>query len=391
MLRPLLACVLLLSACSSAVKRSFDATYDDVMAPSPTLSGPWQPDATVHLAEGTVRRALKAAITAADLRTHLEVPGLRVEPDLSIDALAFGAPTSGCGDCLGLTAELGGSLSYKGPLVAGQADLGARLAADVVLRTEAVSDGWVVTAALERLHDVEIALDGPARRLSGLAQGPLGDWLQERITEEVPPLVLARLGDLDTPLLGVGVRSADDGGLLLHLRTRRTDPRAVDDPPPAERGWTARVSLDSVLGEVRRLSFAAGAVQHGVWVDPVDLSLEDDRFTLWLRLWRPKGFGWWRDVQIDGYHTFRRGRLELVAEDVTEVDHSRGAGVADPLAALAGARILEGIQAAVNTSVPSSRTQDIAGVRTTWSLRTLTRDEDDLLVEGGVTFDTVAP
>jgi hypothetical protein len=383
--------LLLLTACNGAVKRDFQTSWDGVMSPPAALPTDWQPDATVRLAHEAVQRGLVAAMDQADLDAMIDLRGARFEPELLGTRLRLGTPPRTCKDCLTLDGEVLGRVRYKlAGIAAGTFEARAGLVLDTRVEAGVTDQGHDLHLSLADIRRVQFDLGTKQRIVAELAQQPLTDWLRTELTGLLPDIRVARFGTDALPLRDLRLR-ADDGTLLLSLRTDSPDLAATTGPaPPVSSGWSARVSVDSVLAIARREAFEAGPLTYGVYADPRALVVEDGAFTLTLRLWRPKGGAWWRDYEIDGDVRFRRGRVELEAFEAVEVGHSPGAGTVDPLALLAKGRILDALVDSVNASIPASRAQDIGGVRTSWKLGTLDQDGDDLVLTGKVSFSGIA-
>ena len=102
-------------------------------------------------------------------------------------------------------------------------------------------------------------------------------------------------------------------------------------------------------------------LSHDVVADPRALDIKRGAFELQLRLWRIKGRGWWRDYTVSGSFTHENGRVVLEPKDVRQTGQSPGAVLVDPLAALAEGHILDGMARALQTSVPTTSSQDVGG------------------------------
>ncbi|HMV65208.1 MAG TPA: hypothetical protein PKA64_00060 [Myxococcota bacterium] len=384
------ALLLLLPACTSAVKNEFQATYTEIMRPPPPLSRAWEPDVSVRMAPRLVESALTAALDGAKLSTIIDLPGIKLEPSLSVDALRLVDPTLPCDGCLGVVATLAGNLDYRGFGYAGRTRARVHLGIDTSLQARQEPDGWVVVAAPPTITSIETDLPSMNRTLSDWVLSPLARWVSSTITQDLAPITLARLGRLDLPIQALRV-SVVDAIVELEARTTSPDPRPVEPAPDPGDGWAARMASASVVSTARLASFQQGSLGLGVWAEPRDIDVDDDRLVVDLRVWRVAGMGWWRDYHIDTQMSLEGGRLTLEPREVTEAAHSQGAGLADPIAALLRGRILEVMASAVNTSVPSSRTQDIGGTRSTWSIDTLEREIDDLVITGSAQFESIVP
>lgn len=379
-----------LTACSSKVHRDFDALYELALAEPPPLGGNWKPDATLLLSKAALGEAFSAGLTGAQLDTRLKVPGFSLSPSLQVKQLELTSPRESCVGCVGLKGDLAGNLDYKAIGVAGRTTLGVGLSVDAQIDVERGEEGWVIEARPMALYDTHLSFGGNRSLLADMATGPLLDWLASRIVTPGTPYQLARFGDLGAPVRALRLRSAAEG-LLIEVRTSGIVPGAVSEPPAITEGWSARIGVEALMSVVRAASFRQGPIDYGVWIDPTDLSFDGQSFTLELRMWRPKGAGWWRDYEVIGDFKFDGGMLHLKAYEVHERAASPAAGAVDPLVLLAKGHILQSIGAAVSTTLPTSRTQDIAGIRTSWAVTGLETTGDDLIVRGSVSFDDVAP
>lgn len=384
------ATLLLLTGCTSAVRTEFQATYAEVTRPPPPLPASWEPDVSVRMAPAVVEAALGAALDGARLSTLIDLAGFEMEPSISVDAIRLTDPLMPCDGCLGLYTTLAGTLEYRGLGYAGRSKVRIHLGIETALQVRQEPDGWVVIAEPPRITAIETDLDSMNRTLSAWVLSPLAQWVSTTLTEGLAPITLARLGRLDVPLQAVRLSVVDN---IVEIDARTTSPSSaiVDPAPDPGAGWTARMPVDSVVAAARLAAFQQGSPGLGIWAEPRDLDVEDDSLIVDLRIWRVAGLGWWRDYHIDTAMSLDNGRLSLSPREVSEIAHSQGAGFADPIAALLRGKILDVMASAVNTSVPSSRTQDIGGTRTTWALDALTREGDDLVLGGSARFESIVP
>lgn len=373
--------------CNSAVKRDFQATWDEVQAPPPALESRWLPDMSVRVSDRLIEAALAAALEGADLSSAVDLPGLKLTPALRVDQLDLVPARTPCSGCLGVQGVLRGDLGYKMMGLAGRTGLSMKLGFDTGLQVSQEGSEWVVLASPPKVWMVDTEIPSTASRIAESMVAPLISWASVEISEHLAPIRLARLGELDLPLQAARV-STTEGVVEIELRSRAAVRAAVDPAPPPGDGWSARVALPALLSVARKAAFDAGSVGLNVWAEPRDLDLDDGTFSLDLRLWRVAGFGWWRDYRIEGDLTTSQGQVSLTARDVRELGQSPGAGFVDPLAAMLEAKILSTLAGAVNASIPSSRTADIGSTRTTWEVTRMTREGDDLLIFGRSQFET---
>jgi hypothetical protein len=382
--------LLLLTACTSAVRREFDATLAEATAPPPALEANWQPDASLRIAPTVVESALTAALSAADLSTSLTALGVTLQPRLGVERLRLADADPSCPSCIRLGGTLAGVVGYSALGFSGSTGVRVTLVLDTALEARREPDGWSVYARSPELKKVRTEIPLVNTRIADLLITPIVGWISGAVADSIQPIRVARLGELEAPLQAVTVAVRDQ---IVEVRARTTSlwRDGVAPAPDPGAGWTARVSLGSVVEAARRASFEAGSVGFGVWAEPRRLQFEDDTFTLDLRVWRVSGFGWWRDYRIEGRTSWVDQNLVLTADQATEVAQSTGAGLVDPIAALLESKILKVMAAAVSTSLPSSRTEDVGGVRVTWGLTKLESVGGDLMVYGTASFDAVSP
>ena len=373
--------LLTLAACSSTVKRDFQATWDEVMSAAPPTSGP---DLSIRVADESVQRALNVAISSARLEADLDLGGTRFEPAIVASALELEPPA--CAGCLSLdgevTARIGWTVLSR---AAGRIDTSIGLAIDARPSLKSFRGGQGLFLDLVGIRRFSMQLDTRQPYIANLGEGPIKTWLSGALEKVIPDIRIARFGTTVLPVQPIDL-VASEQGLQLNLLTGSPTPTGVGVAPETRSGWAARLSVASLIGIVRREAFAQGELSYGTWADPRDISVEDGEFVLDLRLWRTKGGGWWRDYEIRGPLTLDNGRITLEAEEVIEIASSPNAALADPIAALAKRRILKTLQDALHASVPASHTQDLGPIRSAWSIGSVEREGDDLLVRGKVTF-----
>lgn len=379
-----------LVACSSVVKDEFQATYAEVTRPPQPIGPDWDPDIAVRVAPGIVEAAIAAALQGVDLSTYVEVPGGDLEPKLTVENLRIRDPKTRCDGCIGLKSALKGTVGFKLLTFAGKANVRIHVGLDTRLHVRQEADGWVVLADPPTVTEIETDLDVVNRTVSDFIVSPLAQWVSTTIGTRVQPIVLARLGQIDVPLQALRV-SVQNGAVALDARTTAPGDQVVGEAIEPGTGWTARISAASVEAAARQAAFKQGSLGFGVWIDPRGIDIDDDTFLLNLRLWRVSGSGWWRDYEVQADMAIDGGKLQLTPRDVRQTDASPNAGLVDPIAALLQGKILDVISSAINTSVPTSRTQDIQGTRSTWEILLLNRSEQDLLMVGRATFDGTTP
>jgi hypothetical protein len=222
--------------------------------------------------------------------------------------------------------------------------------------------GWTVTATPRALDDLDVSVgNGKQKAQYAAIDGQLRSWLSDKLLSRVKPVKVAQFSAEDLPLRAVSILP-DAKRVRIALLT---DSGVVDAPLDGVVKLTDGFQLDiaqaSLTAMARRAAFEKGVLTHDVVADPRELSIKRGTFELQLRLWRIKGRGWWRDYTVTGTFTHDKGRLMLAPTEVEETGQSAGAVFVDPLAALAEGLILDGMAKAMETSVPTTSSQDVAG------------------------------
>lgn len=380
---------LLAMACAGPMRRAFDSHVAAALQKPTPDADAWIPDAMLFLSDAVVARALAAGLVDQDLSARLDGgDGLVIRPDLSIRDLAIRPATAGCDGCLGVTGTLTGQVGAGPTGLESTAPLEVGLDLDLELLVTPGTEGWLVRARPHAVHRVDVApgrLRGHLRR-ADLA--PITPWLEQAVVGELPVFTLARFGRLDLPLEGVRL-DVIEGGVEVRGRTESPEAGRIRPALHVDAGWTGHVSSQSVVGLARAALFAAGPVDRDLWIEPLDMDLDGERFRLEVRMWVPRGVGWWRTHEVMGSWSLARGRVHLEAEEVFPLEASPGAGEVDLLPAMGQGRVLDAVANALNTAIPIARAQDIQGVRTIWSLTGLVQQGEDLVVEGSVDFENL--
>ncbi|MEQ1506638.1 MAG: hypothetical protein ABMB14_30705 [Myxococcota bacterium] len=380
------------AGCVPSIRPLYDAAHDAALAdPGPPPAG-WTPDAVVALSPPLVEAVLEAAIDAAGpLTAPIAVGPARVTPEIHLRSLAV-APARPCdGGCVGLDAEFGGSLGWSIGPVSGSTPLTARGALDAAFTLERDAGGFVVQVAPRRLRDVSVDVGGLEAQLQGIRRSVRATIEREAVAR-IPPQPIARFPRAGLPIrAGRLVAGAGDGAVRVELLTvapvGAAVPAAAGDADLApDDGFAVTIATDTLLALARAEAFRHGVVAHGVVPEPVSLAFDRDGFTLGLRLWRIEGHTWWRDYTIAGATRIANGKLTLTPSSVTEGDRSKGAAIADPLAALAEGLILRAIEDAVTTSLPLHAAQKVGAAPVSVVLTALEPGPSSVRATGTVTI-----
>lgn len=384
-LPPLLALGLTACAHHATLRSEFDARLSDALTePAPPSPG-WAEDAVAWFDDDVVDALVSAAVRDLTLERTFDLLGARATPRLRVTDVHLAAPTAPCESCLGVTMVLDGTVALSALGVATEPTLRVTVSLDAGLDVASAGGTFSVSARVLRVGDVRVAWQrAPDWAVSVLPASALTGWVSQQVLASVPPLPVASFGGDAVPVSGLRV-AVRDGGFVVEAHTRAPVTLAVGELKAVKDDWAVRIPSETVLQLARKTLFAAGPIDHDVWVDPRALSLGDGTFRLTFRLWRVRGLPWWREIVVEGGLSIHRTRLELHADSAREVGHSSGAGVSDPLVALARAQVLDAIARAVTTSVPTKQAQAVGAQAVEWRIRELWSDGADLVITGDAT------
>ncbi len=375
-----------LTACGARIRTLYEQSREEALA-DPGAAGPgWTPDARLGISWDLV-----TALAAHELRRQLEDPDAELELSLPLGASASVKPdlelqdtsvaaAKACDTCLRVKSSFAGDLEWSLGGLRGQVPVKVQVSAVLELLTREQGDTTHVEASL-RQATVRLPDAPEVERLRIALDDPLAEWIKERVEADFPPIPLAELGTGDMPVRAVRLESSD-GHVLVHALS--TSP--VQSPGLQLGGgsgdWFVCVDQAALLGLARRASFEAGELEYQVYADPRSLSVQDQEFTMGLRLWRLAGVSWWRDYQVSGTLGLSGQRVELEATEVLEVDHSRGAGLVDPLALLGRGVILSAIEDALHIARPAQLEGRLAGATLLMNIDAAAGQDGALLASG---------
>lgn len=390
-----LLAMVLTGGCTPDVRQLYEQTREEALASPGGAPSAWTPHATLGLAwplvddllSDAVDDALVAAGKPIEVPLPLGVVG-RVSPSLTLEQAHLGMATE-CETCARLEASFSGHLGWKLAAIEGKVPLDAQVDLVVDLVSREVQDGLVVEGVLKRVGVRPFrALKVP--KMEADLSSSVAEWIQERLQKEVPRVPIANVGSRDAPLRALRVRPVQEE---LRIEVLTLSPAATDvaDPQRGDADWAVAVDQAALLDLARRAAFEAGPGEFDVAVEPRSLSIDGGTFSMGVRLWRLAGKGWWRDYTIRGHLKVGAKNLKMNPEDVTEVGHSQGAGLADPLAALLKGRILGAIEEGATVARPASQTEKVGGSTLELEVQTAEGAGGRLLVRGSAARKTRKP
>ena len=343
-----------LIGCSGKIKSLYEQEKSNALLVLTEAPDDWKPDLRLRIAYSTIndlgKEALntklkKVKINHKILRSEValvfknEVQSFRIQdtPDES-----FGFKTRIKGtldlDTLILKKTIPYSLSFEGDVEIFEKD-GSIL-------------GRLQSAKKLSLKTQEI----PNLDLSGILEG----WFKENIPK-TKPFELTKLDLQNLQLRAINIDSntkSADINMLSNVNGSRPIPRP---DTKIKSDWELQLSQSLLKGWARRAAFKKGILQHGIAIDPKNIQLENQDFSMDLRLWKLEGGQWWRDYSITGDIDIKDKKLHLQGKEVKEIAESNWAGLADPLALLAEGFILDTIKEQINYAIPSQHSTNLQG------------------------------
>jgi len=299
-------------------------------------------------------------------------------PRLALAVKGVDLAAGACDSCLGVTSRLKGTLGIDTAVSRTRVPMTVDATFDAEVTVDQVGDSWVVQLQPRELRDLDVKL---SRLGLGYARPLVRKWIDKNLLADVPPQEITTPDGDELPVRAVRVVPNEDA-VQVHVLTAIARGRAVPIVHAIPVGWRLDISTETLAGLAATQAYRMGPLDHNVVPVPTSLALEDDRFTLGLRLWRLSGRGWWRDYEVTGTVGVARSKLELEPTEAKRVRASAGAAIADPLATLGQGVILDTIESALKTTLPAIHHEDIDELRTRVALNSLTGAQGVVIAEG---------
>ena len=389
--QPVLFAAALAVACGPSIHSQYEQASLEALADPGPAPASWSADGELGLSWDLVTtlavRELQQRLEDPSSKLRLELPlgaTASVVPDVQLTDTQLG-PAKACEACVKVDAGFEGELDWKLGSIEGSVPFELDVTAVLEMATRAQGSTTLVEATMRRAT-VRLPEDLQVKRLRIDLNDPLVVWLQELIEREFPPIPVAEIGSDTLPVRAVRLASGDD---YLRVQVLTTSPLRSDEElaPQAAGDWYLGLDEAVLLGLARREAFEAGELDFEVYADPRSLTIDQQAFTMGLRLWRLAGAGWWRDYQVQGTLSVEDERIELEPDSVTELDHSRGAGLVDPLALLAKGIILEAIEDALQIARPAELSEPIGGARLVLTVDTANAGGGTLSLKGSASVE----
>lgn len=372
-----------LVGCADNVLDLYQSHRDAALAEPGPLPASWDPEISVVLSPTLVSTMLKTSLDRS-LRDvePIDVRGVaRVTPRAEVKRIEL--VETDCKECIGFRAKVQG----KARIVAGRLDhevpFEGRIRASLRFESSPADNGRMVTAKLTKVERFELDAEGP-RGLSLDLDRVMGEWAEDLVAR-VPGMEVAEVGGDDIPIRDLRLLPSGRGLRLDLLTTAAAgEPLKVKLAPPDD-GWLMAVSEGTMLSFARRAAFEEGEISMDVHAEPMSLDLDGAGFKMGLRLWRLSGSGWWRDYEVSGGVALTNKLVRLTPTGVVEVGASKGAALADPLAALGQSLILKSIEEAAAQAIPVTAGSVVDGLHLNVVVSGVEGREDALVVSGTAT------
>ena len=363
----ILSFLLMLPGCgkNKAVYRAYDEARAAALADPGPAPGSWRPDVKVQLS-GKLMDELISVVLAerGEFSEEIRVSAATLQPRAVVKSLVLGE-SDACKTCLAIDLDLSGTLDWSaGVLGSGEVDYTARVAFDASFEAKKGPKRWKVFAKPRDVRSVRLSVSGWSGAVKNVAEAPLKKWLDENFVSQIQPIEVATFGTDSIPLRAMRVRPVRKG-LAIEMLSSVPNPGRVAVPDAQLKGgFIAWVSADTVVRYAAAESFELGPQDYDIVGEPRGFSLDKQRFSLDLRLWKVGGAGWWRDYTVGGKLGVRKDAIKLIADDVQEGEKSKGAAIADPLFFLGEGIVAKKMEEAFAMSLPNVIQQRAAGMAT---------------------------
>jgi hypothetical protein len=377
----------LIIGCTSGIHAQYRARADAVLeSPSPATKD-WEPDIRIRIDNPALHRLSKRSIEEGLLDRKGKPfrfdpplgPTITLKPQLEIVDLELHSQAADCNDCLDLSIAMKGKTRWSVGKKSGKVQIAVNAEARIFLEVEQEDDGqWSLALGSIELQRMELE--------SGLIQGLdlsrlMQGWV-EKAVDAAPEISLGKLGGKEMPLRAVRVRPGEGMLQIEALSDLNGAGQLGEDSSELDHDWELQLSAETLAALLRREAFEKGSMTLDLAIDPQSLLLEEDEFSMDLRLWRLRWPGWWRDYRVDGGIELSDDELKFAAYEVESMGKSRFAGLVDPLALLAERKILSSLESGVQQAIPLSKATRINGVKLSAQADRVHADDGVLKIEG---------
>jgi hypothetical protein len=368
------------SGCVKSVIPQFEAARDRALAAPPPAPEDWRPDAVMQLSGETLKPVIQQILEQHGTLTEtIDLKLGTLTPRLTISDVSLRG-TKRCAGCIRVDVDLTGSVRWVTPLASGRQKLDASLSLDAVAQAIDDRGQWQVRLAPRNLRNVDVDLDG---KTLSYAKAPIQDWIGQNLLSDIPPQTIATLGDAELPLRAIRV-DATGATVQLELLTRSNSLQTLPvQSGTLKEGWQLTIANGTLTHLAAAASFQNGVVGYAIVPEPLAFALDTHHhFTLKLRLWKTSGRGWWRDYEITGTASLQGKGLHLEPTAVEELAQSPGANFVDPLAMIGESVILNTLEKALTTSLPTRHRSDLGGVKSTAKITDIHSSSEAITLSG---------
>lgn len=360
----------------------------------------WASEATVFVGEGLLASQLQAALddASAEVARH---PGFdtplgvaTVRPAARVSEVKV-APSSLCEACVEVTVAVDGMLqgSIAGPLGAMARELPFTASATSTLELAFVDVEEKRRVLLRPVRNGQWAAAAEVMGLPPALNVALSDILRAQVEQLITSGLVPELPLLDVPREGPvrvrGVRARTvpltDGEhvVAVDLAFVALERGRVQAPLPAGDGFVVVIPFETLRGLARAAALRM-APRDGHVAEPLSVTIDGDRFTVDVRVWKIAPEPVARDFRAEGRIVIEDGVLKVASERVTPLGD---APLLDPLELLVRAAIGAGLEDGLQAIVPARQEEDLfLGRKLAVEVTSVEGAAGALLVRGRVTL-----
>ncbi len=380
-----------MAGCGPSILSQYEDAKLEALADPGAAPASWTADGELGISWDLVTalavRELQQRLESPDSTLKIQLPlgaTATIVPDVELKDTTVG-PAKACEACVKVEAGFDGELDWTLGSLDGAVPIDIDVTSVLEVATRESGDSTVVEATMRRAS-VTLPEGLQVNRLRVDLEGPLIEWLEDRIEQEFPPVPLAEIGDEDLPVRALRL-AAEQRYLQIEVLTSSPVRSGTALVPKATGDWYLALDETVLLGLARREAFEAGELDYEVYADPRSLHVDHQAFTMGLRLWRLAGAGWWRDYQVSGTLSLEDGEIGLEPKTVVEQEASRGAAFVDPLALLAQGIILDTIEDALRIARPAELSEPIGGAKLVLTVDSASGGNGALSLKGSATIE----
>lgn len=296
---------------------------------------------------------------------------LAMTPQMQIDALTVTEADQSCSDCVAVQVSMHGNLGFVVHNEQRQKQLNIEFTAhlkgltEIFIESDREQKNSVIMARLRAPEQWQVDFnfkDLPLAwnlGISQLVERNLRDYVLEHPLPATELLRLDRQGPVR--LRGIRLRGYAGGLFSVEMNFAALDAEAFVEQASLQEGVAFSISQQNLLALARTAALRS-PVQDGYAVEPFRLELHQDKWQLWLRLWKQSSRPSARTFLVEGAFV-----LDAQKQLVVQAQSARELGASgqklDPLSLISRAAILHQLQQSLRAALPGQMEQRVVGQR----------------------------